>query len=714
MQILRNKCCRILAEFALVVVCAYVVRDLVYRRDVSAIANEYKAAFGKDIGFIPFQVESAMMYSYAEEVARTCGIKERDDSLVGMEDVSVFRQFTVGLEYFLGYGYLLKHILFPPDLTTIAPTNYEITPDFARWIRVQLRWWISLISGFVFLWLVALRIPAGTALTGGLLHAVSFAAIARYTGQDIVRGNFALPLIAAAFAAAAWYLGAPSRKKLVIVGTASFLALASWDLTRLCFALWGVAEIARVSSGGMVNAKRRYLWLTLWVSAILAAVLIPYHREHALILSPFSLVVFPLVAVSHYFAAGKTAAKRFAIVAAVALSLICVWWIASTIWGTPGNYSHFVELIKAKIRFLNVKPENPALLSFEARSVWMPGMHSATKFITDATFPMVLHATFIAMVLTMSIGVMRKSFRRLLPIANLPLFCALFFSLGFFFIVRYHVLAILFLATLIPIFLHLWLKNAWRLTLRTVLKSIGAIIIYFTLYNIYFAGSFTAPVIGRSFLYPILGFAAAATGIMFGGFVYRLAAKKRPGLAQYAKGLICFFVFLVFIFELDGAFKGRRYESHFFPETAALVKWLRVKNLDAPVMADFELSPLLKTYCRAKIVVQPKFELKQTRKTYERFINLMFRGDEGSFADFCLEKKAGYFVFDKGYASSRGNLSPLYMAGLRELVEDSPVCMMASAHNRKKLKRFREIKPPKDLRILSNRYVVFKVLPPND
>jgi hypothetical protein len=627
-----------------------------------------------------------------------------------MEDLAVHRQFTTGLEYFLGYGYKIKNLISPSSTSVKTPSDYEDNPDFTKWIRIQLRIWISLISGLIFLWLVILRIPWKTAFCGGLLHAISSAAVARYTAQDIVRGNFALPLIVGTFVAAAWYLRTPSRKKLLLAGLVSFLALSTWDLTQLCFSLWCVAEIVRVLSGGRVNTKRRYLWYAISASAVFAAVLIPYHCEHHLILSPFVMILLPLVATAQHFITEQSPKKRITSFTVSVFFFSGIWFIIMRIGSFSGNYSHFMALMEAKIRFLNIKPANPELLNFNARSVWVPAMHSANKFITKAMFPMMLHFFALALLLSLNVKHIRKPFLEKMGIIRLPLFMSVFYSISFFFIVRYHVFVAVFIALLLPIFWHMWLRTSDKMTLGDLIQFISFILGYFTIYNLYFFKANTLKVWLIAITIPIayLFFAAFCVGVV--ALIQRLIAKRKPSISFYIKGFIISMICYLFVFELDGLEKTRRYDKFLFPETAALIKYLRMKKIDVPIMADFELSPLLKAYCGSRIILQPKFELRKTRENYEKFINIMFHGDEDALAQFCIKNKAEYFIFNKGYANTLGPFSPRYMgAAILDLDERSPVCMMNSPQNRKKLKRFKEIKPPSNLRVISNRYILFKL-----
>jgi len=707
---------KIFLLFAAVCICSYIVRDMIYEREAGRIKAEYKRCFGKDIKFIPFLVESSMMYSYAKDVGCGEGIKEFDPSLVGMKDISVHRQFSSGLEYFLGYGYKIKNYILPSSEEARSPDDYEDTPDFSAWVRIQLRAWISLISGFIFLWLIALRIPWKTAFFGGILHAVSSAAIARYTGQDIVRGNFTLPLIVGTFLAATWFLRRPTSRKLILTGIVAFLALATWDMTQICFAVWCLAEITRILSGGKANRKRKHLWLTLMGSAILAALLIPYHREHLLILSPLVMLCLPLVITLQHIAPGKNLKRRVANFAISLLAFYVIWAIVMRTGGFGSNYSHFAELMKAKIRFLNVKPSNPELLSFDARSIWVPAMHSANKYITKGFFPMMLHIAAISLVLSMTVSEIRKAFFRMMGIANFPLFMAIFYSLGFFLIVRYHVFATLFLAILLPVILHIWLKNAKYLALNKTIKSIVFIVLYFTVYNLYFYGQLTPKAVILCAWPGIKG--VIATLLIIGIFAgYKVFIRKtKPPLYYYGKVIICSMTLILLVFEVDALQNFRKYDKMFFSQTAALIKWIRKENVQDTVLADFQLSPLLKAYTNSKIILQPKFELGETRQNYEDFINLMFHGDEAGFTEFCSRNGVKYFVYDKGYGNpnSKSVYSSRYIAAALKMKETSPASMMYLKQHRAKLRNFYEIYPPQTLKLISNRYILFQVITPED
>ncbi|MBO5959328.1 MAG: hypothetical protein J6Q65_04315, partial [Lentisphaeria bacterium] len=137
--------------------------------------------------FAPFTIESGMMFAYAQDIANGKGVPGRDELLNGMEHIPPYGQMNMALEWFLGWGWRVKNAISPDPLPDQRQTAYQDHPYMAQWMSGQLRFWASLTSGLIFLWLVVMGCPRPLALLAGLFHAVSPAAIARSPGQDIVR-----------------------------------------------------------------------------------------------------------------------------------------------------------------------------------------------------------------------------------------------------------------------------------------------------------------------------------------------------------------------------------------------------------------------------------------------------------------------------------------------------------------------------------------------
>ncbi len=720
-----------LVVFAAICVSSYLVRDFCCRRESVRVRVDIEKGMGippGSVDFEPFMVESSMMYAYAREVAKGEGIPKYDTALAGMEDVEVGGQFTHALEYVLGYGYRAwRFVSGGRGAPVIQENEFGDDPAFAQWCRVNIRIWASIISGMIFLWLISLRVSYFPAALGGLLHAFSPAALARYTGQDIVRGNFSLPLIVGTFFLSYSYLSRPARWKLVAVAACAFLALAGWDMTQICFSVWLLVEIvrqlceARKSSHRknllpekFVLKKRHRLFLVLFAACMAAAVIVPYHRVHMLVLSPLMLVLFPTLFAMFFMASGMAFKRGIVVLVCSGVVFFAIWRLAAYYGGFTEHYSHFSSLMSAKIRFMNVKPSNPDLLDFDARSIWVPAMHSADRYILAGFFPMAMNCTLILMLVTLFNKRLRHSFGRFSGILFFPMAMAAFYSASFFLLVRYHVFAIIFICLLLPMLLYLWSRSSASLGWGELCKAAGLTLCILTAFNLYLGASLSPAAVLSAATMPVL--ALLFSGVVAGGCAGLLFLRTKGFRAVFCKVAPGVLIMLMLLTELDRSLLHvREYKEYFFAETAGLVKWFRSENIEGEtVMTDFNLSPLLKAYCRARIVIQPKFELGRTREIYRRFIEIMFHGDEDDLARFCEEHGAGIFIFDKGYPEAKGLYSPRYMAAAHEIKGDSPANMMNMIQTRSLLRNFYWLRPPRELGVVSNRYIVFKVVGESD
>lgn len=637
----------IFLSFIFVFICSFLIRTYICNREIARITSTYHSPELKAQPFIPFTFESAIMYSYSWDVAEGKKISGADSQLVGIDNVKANVQDTLGLEYFLGYGYRLKNLIWPSPKVESQTQPFEDDPYFASWARFQIRLWASLVAGLIFLWLISLRCPCLLALAGGLLHAVSPAAIARYTGQDIVRGEFCLPLVTATFLLAYWFLRRPSGIRLILLGVMTFSAIATWDMCQICFGIWSVSEIIRLLCGGKINQKRRNMWLAIYIAIFFAALTIPYHQTHRLILSPIILVTFPTI-ISIYCFGKECSYKKRLIVLFISFAVFLTGWkIAASGSDFSSNYEHFANLMEAKLKYNNVKPKDPRLLNFDARMIWVPAMHSADINITKAFFPFALYIIPILIIFLLFSPKKRCALRYRYGLLVFPFFMSAVYFIGYIYIVRYHVFAILFFCILIPLLFHISLHS-------------------------------TKNLIAKIFL--------------IGLFILTLVAEGNKS-----------FILL------------RDYEGAYFPETAGLIKWFRSENVKGEViLTDFSISTLLKAYCGSRIILHPKFELGQTRKKVEQYLNIIYHGTEKYLLQFCLQHGVKYYIYDRGHMGPMGIYSARYCAAATEIKPLSPVNRMFYKQTRRKLRHFYEIEPPKELDFIDKKFTVFKVITGKD
>lgn len=623
----------ILLLFCLIILFAYLFRTYNFTKESSKFPS-----------FVPFTLESAMMYSYAWDVARGT-FQEHEGTLVGLNKFSVSEQMSMSLEYFLGYCYKVKYLLFDGknNLTTLN-SEYGINEDFISWIRFQLRCWISLTAGLIFIWLLLFDCSIPYASLGGLLFAVAPAAIARATGQDILKENFAIPLILTCLIIYLWYLKWPKNYKLLLLACVVSLSLVSWDMVQLFLTLWVVYEIVVILY--LNNKEENYLpvWITIYASAVIAGIFNPYLRAHNFLQSPLISIFLPVLLFVIIFN-NKTRLTRILITIIVLILLSLIWGFIVKNFGYGNNYSHFWNLILAKIKFGNVKPLNPLLLDFDSRILWTPALHSATIKIFHALFGLVFVCFFIVVFLGFCIRTFRENIISQLQRIGLPLFLSCVFFILFIFMVRFHVLAIPFICVATAVFLCRISDRVSRQKLRMLLI------------------------------------------ILFAGLIINEAYRN-------------------FYFERE-YYSGEN-------EQLSLIKELNKAGVKGEIfLADFTLSPMLKAYCGAEIVLIPKFELRQERDRVEKYINILYHGTELEFMNFCREYGVKYFVFDKGMIGGRDieqflhPWSIRYMAAANSLEKQSPVYNFF--YSPEKMDYFYEL----DGQNIS-RFVIFKVIIPED
>ena len=648
--------------------------------------------------FMPYTIECAMMFSYTQDIAAGKKIPDKAHDLHGLEDIAPYRQMIMGLEWFLAWSYRIKKAVFGTGKVTKEQLQYQDNPDLAFFVPVELRLWMSLSSGFIFLLLLVLGCSRKQALFGGIFHAVAISAIARSTGQDIIRGNFAMPFITAFLLLLYSTYKKGSYWKYLLLFLCSFCAFAFWDLSLGLFSYFVIFELIRYAFTGDMAKERVNAWIITACSAILNALLVPFNQTYLMIMSPLvtvllpALVFFAVLAQKYTFSTGK----RLLYVLLFTAALYGSWHLFIKNPQYLSAYSHFSELTRAKILFNNVKPADPSKISYDARMLWTPAMHSADWKILRTMFPAVTLFTgpitfkggfkAIGEILSMPVALGGYFFLLLL----LPLFSrgaeklkkqftdTTFFHIsipvffiGFIYVVRYHEFLIIFLAV----------------GLTMLLKTLSEI------------------------LQEKYRERANDPAAKKGKLLFLRALGKLPAL------FACFVLILETLVSLLG---NRVYSSDVhLKQTAELIRWFRLENVkNKCVITDFTVGPMLKCYASCAIAMQPQFGLERIRKPSETYLKLLYHGTEKDFAKFCNDLKADFVIHNAGYLGEPHIYSERYIANAVKLKADSPVVMMR--YMPEKLRYFCKIEPPRRKKgypspyRISSVYTVFKVIRPED
>ncbi len=391
---------------------------------------------------LPFTLESALQFRSIRAIYTGQGLPAVDREIQVPDGVRTFAHDTVGAEYVFA---ALSH-LFPTEITL----TYRV-----RWISVA---WFCLGIPFMGLWIRRMTGSWEGGLFAAFFYAVSVASVIRSTGHEISHENFALPLLIAHLALAAGPPSSGKREWMRRAGAALSLAgaLATWDLVQYYVLLWSVAAAWQWfrRPWGPSAPEAPGLWVRL--CGVLAACMVsPYLRSHAAILSP---ALAPLWALAAGVAARSLVPRRPRLAGAVAFASCLVGIVAIGAAGVAESYGHFGSLLVAKIRFLNHKPDDPALLTFDQRILWTPALHSAGWGLFRVLFPYTVPLTAIASVVWFAWQ--RKE--EAAPIPNPePLLFSHWASVAVFFLfVRFCVFAALFAAAV----LGLW--AAWAVRQR--------------------------------------------------------------------------------------------------------------------------------------------------------------------------------------------------------------------------------------------------------
>jgi hypothetical protein len=398
-----------------------------------AVLEAQYEAVGDDM---PFTLESALQYRRLKMVFDTGRLPAVDAFVEHPAGVRTWRTYTVGSEYV--YAALAR--LFPSALPV---------PARVRWIESG---WFCLGIGFMFLWLLWWRRSWWAAWAAGLFYAVSLSAVIRSTGQELSSENFALPFLVAHLACSARARrladgGGRWRSWAAASAGALALAMASWDLVQFYVFLWalrGTARALRTVPGTGAAGAARAIWLAELGGLAFAGLAVPYLRAHGLLVSPGMGLAYGAAALpwieARLASMGRPLRQPVRLAALLAPAAIA---LLAGLGSYGESYAHFASLLWAKARFLNVKPADPGLLSFDQRIMWVPALHGADWRLTWQLLPGILPASSVAAFI-----VFRA--RPGAGIASLLFFCGSSF-LAFVLFARFHVFLAVFASALIGV-----------------------------------------------------------------------------------------------------------------------------------------------------------------------------------------------------------------------------------------------------------------------
>lgn len=298
-----------------------------------------------------FAVHYRFAKFFAEQPVANWGALAHDRQVQHPDPINDWAEFTVAMEVPAGVLYRWLHPAVP----------------FHVWVV----WYDCLVSSLtlfaVFFLARALWRSDLAGVVASALYATLYPSYGRTVKNLFLREDFALPLIVFALFFSIRAIQDQRRRDQVLAGLFWLAALASWHLTQFVLAV-GIGATVLVYLGR--GETPRVPWFVLTLAA--GGVLIPVLWAKQFYLSPAMCLIYAL-AVAVWMNGGRRRALSVFAGTAVVLVALGLWLQKSY-----GEYAHVYQLFFYKLRYLGVKPSDPAALPWEARCLWEGAFNTAS------------------------------------------------------------------------------------------------------------------------------------------------------------------------------------------------------------------------------------------------------------------------------------------------------------------------------------------------
>ncbi|PIE51703.1 hypothetical protein CSA37_04900 [Candidatus Fermentibacteria bacterium] len=239
----------------------------------------------------------------------------------------------------------------------IAGGIHRITGgDLNSFLTFFCRGFPLLLVPVLFFWMKKTGFSSGESFFAALLYAVFLPALLRTRGESLYRETVALPLIFSSLMFADISAGTRRKYFAGITGAVLFfMALAAWKVTGFIATglfLWM-----------LFKRPGKHLTLPYAAAQVTASLLLTHMRHDGALYSPAT--VLAVFSAAGAFTGGKVIRWTGSAAAACALFL-----------SGSGATGHVTAVILAKFRFLFSHPEDPSMLSNDARLFWVSGYTS--------------------------------------------------------------------------------------------------------------------------------------------------------------------------------------------------------------------------------------------------------------------------------------------------------------------------------------------------
>ena len=245
-----------------------------------------------------------------------------------------------------------------------------------RWLQpatpfhVFVLWYDCLVSSLALIAVFFLARALWRSDVAGVFAAAMYATLYPSYGRTVknlfLREDFAIPLIIFALFFSVRALQEQKMRDQILAGLFWLAALASWHLTQFVLVV-GVGAAVLVYLGKGETPRVPWFVFTLAVGSVV----IPVLRAKQLFLSPTMCALYAL-SLAVWMNGGRK--RAMLVFAGWLITLLAVGFFLQKSYG---DYAHVYQLFVYKLRYLGVKPDEPARLPWEARCLWEAAFNTA-------------------------------------------------------------------------------------------------------------------------------------------------------------------------------------------------------------------------------------------------------------------------------------------------------------------------------------------------
>lgn len=544
-----------------------------------------------------------MRFHYAEMYSQGKKIPVIDKQVLYPEGLRVRTLIHLTMDWVIGNSYRL---LFPK----IPFTDY-------------VKYFVSIFSSLsvllVFLLGTAIWQRKGSGLIAAIFYTIGIASFWRITG-NYLREEFTLPFIFTAL-----YLFSRSfqnsskiwQKKLFLIlsGVSFAIALISWHLSQFFFTVFVIFLIFYfiLNNESVKLQIFKNLWLFLLPILIVGLIWEPISSKYFIFSFPVIMTVWLwLISMITKDKNQNTIIKRTILI----LSIIPIYIIIMRIFPKYfAEYGHVFETIIAKIIHLGRKPDNPAALSFDARSIWMGPFASPGPF--SVFFSMLV--PFILAVIGWFGSLNRNFFKRFD-------FSRLFLS---YFVIAFSILYLLVIRLEVFLFFFVAIAIGGNLNLILQRKKAGRLLLVILLCG-----------------FVIESYKTLNYGKLFERYYLRLSKEWGTKPTAY----------------------GSDWES--------LTNWIKENTKpDQSILADVDISAMLLTYVGRPIIIEPIYENALTRIRAKECLTAFYHA-EPDFLKLVNKYQVNYVVYQQDFLLDNSKESNRYLTDNMKVKKSSVAYLM--------------------------------------